>query len=155
MEIDVVPVESWHVDDLLAGVRPADEAEFWAAAHITPAEGLSMSLRYANEAWTGLHQGKVLCIYGVAGSSLLVPEGAPWMLAHQRLDRHARAFLRDCRPAVDAMLRRYRHLSNHVDARNTRAVRWLSWLGFEIHPAAPYGVDGLPFHYFEMSRHHV
>lgn len=152
MEVEVAPVEPWHVDDLLAGVRQADVAEFWAAAHLTPAEGLAQSLRFANEAWAGLHRGQVLCIFGVSGGSMLVPDGVPWMLAHRRLDRHARAFLRDCRPAVAAMLDRYRHLSNYVDARNICAIRWLRWLGFEIHPAVPHGVDGLPFHYFEMSR---
>ena len=37
-----------------------------------------------------------------------------------------------------------------VDARNARAIRWLRWLGFRIHPAEAHGIQGLPFHRFEM-----
>lgn len=147
-----MPVEDWHVADLLDGVRAPDVAEFWAAAHVTPAQALRMSLDCRGEHWTGIHRGEVLCIFGVARASLLVPDGTPWLLGHKRLDRHARAFLRDCRPALLAMLQRYHHLSNWVDARNAGAIRWLRWLGFDLHPAVPHGADGLPFHYFEMGN---
>lgn len=152
MAVDVVPVRPEHVVDLLAGVRAPDVAEFWAAAHLAPAQALAESLEFSRESWTGLHNGAVLCIFGVSGGSLLVPSGVPWLLGHRRLDRHARAFLRDCRPALAAMLGRYSHLANWVDARNTGAIRWLRWLGFDIHPAVPHGADGLPFHYFEKTR---
>lgn len=139
-----------HIADVLAGVRPQDVAEFWAASHATPARCLSLGVHYGQESWTGLVDGRVVCIFGVAGYSLLGQSGTVWMLGHRRLDRHARGFLRACRPQIETLLGRYRHLSNWVDARNARAIRWLGWLGFQVHPAVPHGVEGLPFHYFEM-----
>ena len=48
------------------------------------------------------------------------------------------------------MLATYPLLRNYVDERNTMAIRWLEWLGFEILPVEPFGVEGLPFHPFEM-----
>lgn len=46
-------------------------------------------------------------------------------------------------------------LTNYVDARNAVSIRWLRWLGFEIEPAAPFGIHGLPFHRFSMRVNHV
>ncbi len=152
MATEVIPVTAAHVADLLANVRAPDVAEFWAAGHVTPERAVEMSLKFSREAWAGVEGDDLLCIFGVAGASLLSDRGTVWMIGHSRLDTRAGAFLRGCGAQVRAMLRRYEHLSNWVDARNTRAVRWLRWLGFSIHPAVPHGADGLPFHYFEMSR---
>jgi len=46
----------------------------------------------------------------------------------------------------------YSHLENWVDARNTKAINWLRWLGFTVHDPVPFGVAGLPFHRFDMRR---
>ncbi|TMN24498.1 hypothetical protein [Pseudoxanthomonas sp. X-1] len=137
--------------ELLQGIRAPDVDEFWAAARLTPAQALSMSLECRGDRWAALHEGKLLCIFGVARGSLLTTSGTIWLIGHRRIDRMARAFLVDCRPTLDAILSRYSHLSNYVDARNRRAIRWLQWLGFQIHPAAPHGAEGLPFHYFEKG----
>lgn len=156
METEVVPVTAAHVSDLLANVRAPDIAEFWAAGHVSPQQAVQLSLQHSREAWAGaIRGGQLLCIFGVAGGSLLSSRGTVWMIGHQRLDRLARPFLRDCGAQVQSMLSRYEHLSNWVDARNVRAIRWLEWLGFRIHPAVSHGADGLPFHYFEMSRPNV
>lgn len=152
----MVGVRPGHIEDLLANVRTPDVAEFWAAGHVTPQQAVHLSLKHSREAWAGVAgNGQLLCLFGIAGGSLLSNRGTVWMIGHSRLDRFARPFLRDCGAQVQAMLGRYEHLSNWVDARNTRAIRWLRWLGFEIHAAAPHGADGLPFHYFEMSHAHV
>ena len=37
-------------------------------------------------------------------------------------------------------------LINYTDARYTKALRWLRWLGFHMHEAVPYGVNGELFH---------
>jgi hypothetical protein len=43
-------------------------------------------------------------------------------------------------------------LENVVDARNTKSIRWLRRMGFEVLPAAPLGVEGRPFHLFVMEN---
>jgi hypothetical protein len=104
-------------------------------------------------ALTCLFDGEPVAMFGVVPASTLTGRGVPWMVASATLDRHQRLFLRHCRPAVEQMGRMFRHLCNHVDARNTKAVRWLAWLGFTVHPAQPHGPDRLPFHYFEKISH--
>lgn len=129
--------------------RQADIDELWAAAHASP---LSSMLRgmHNSEAVTCLFDGIPVCMYGVAAQSLLLGVGVPWMVGTDAIDRHAMSFLRGSRAAVHGMLSKWSHLHNFVDARNVKAIRWLKFLGFKIHPAVPHGEQGLPFHYFEM-----
>jgi len=96
-----------------------------------------------------------VCIFGVAPASLLGSVGVPWMIGTQEIDSHAKAFLRRNKAYVERMSELYNYLVNFVDARNTRAIGWLKWLGFTILEAQPHGPDGLPFHRFEMRAHHV
>lgn len=78
--------------------------------------------------------------------------GVPWLISTVHIHRHARGFLRACRPLLADMLTRHQRLLNLIDARNTNAIRWLEWLGFEMSEPMPAGVRGLPFRLFTMSR---
>ena len=89
-------------------------------------------------------------IWGVTPASYLSATGVPWMVATPALETHWRAFLRRCRPELEQMSVGFRTLRNHVDARNRVAIRWLTWLGFDIEPARPYGPHKLPFHEFSI-----
>ena len=95
--------------------------------------------------------GELACLFGCAPiNGMLGLRAAPWLLGTDVLDRHPSALMRHTAPYLAQMQRRYPHLLNYVDARNTRSIRWLKRLGFVIHPARPFGVAQLPFHYFEM-----
>lgn len=144
-------LEQRHIDELLTGARRADRDEAWALARLTIAQGLRQSLQFSREAWAGVHGGELLCVLGVGRGSMLGGQHEPWLLGHERLDRHARAFARASRHVARGWANRYGPLGNWVDARNTRAIRWLCWVGFEIGPPVPHGIDGLPFHHFEMQ----
>lgn len=137
---------------LAALMRPADVAEVWAAAKMKPLEAVRHSLAMSTEAWAGLADGELVCLWGVAPRSFLAGEGSPWLLGTPALERNARAFLSRCPQHLNAMFSVYNRLVNWVDARNTAAIRWLRWLGFTLHPAEPYGPFRLPFHRFEKER---
>lgn len=143
-----------HANELAGRVRQADVDEF-AAQDMTPWEVLKEGLTVSTLAWAGLRDGRVVCIFGIATPSILSGEGVPWMVGSEELDHCAYAFLRRSRMVVGHMLTLCEHLENYVDSRNTRAVRWLRWLGFQIHEPAPHGPHGVPFHRFEMRRSHV
>lgn len=99
-----------------------------------------------------LINGELACVFGVAPlRGLLGKQAAPWMLGTPLIDKHPSVLISESRKYVARMLSQYPHLFNCVDARNKRSIRWLKWLGFTIHPAAPYGVAQLPFHLFEMK----
>lgn len=146
----IVPTTHEHICELCANAREADVREF-AALGETVESALSDGLRLSSFVWTGLADGEVLCIFGVASQSMLSGDGVPWMVGSKLLDKHAWGFLPRSRMVVGHMLNIYPHLENYVDARNTRAIRWLRWLGFTIHDPEPYGLQGELFHRFEMG----
>lgn len=149
---EIVPTTAGHVIDLALDMRQPDQDEVWAAAHFTPWEALVSSIRYTDTPYTGLVDGQVLCIFGVGKMSLMSNRGFPWMLSSNLVSKHVRAWARGSKVAFAHMTQGVDSLENCVDARYTSAVRWLSWLGFIIHPAEPFGLDQLPFHKFTWER---
>ena len=149
---EIVPVTANHIAELLADPRPADVAEFLAASGEGPDVVLARAVAISPECWAVLADGQVLGIFGVAPISMLSGRGAPWLVGTPILDRYARGFIRLNREFLPRMLAGYSHLENWVDARNTRAINWLRWLGFTVHDPVPFGVAGLPFHRFDMRR---
>ena len=77
------------------------------------------------------------------------------MVGTDAIDRHAFAFIKGSRSAIRTLFAQWGRLYNLVDARNTRAVRWLRFLGFTIEKPIPYGVENLPFHPFHLEVSHV
>jgi hypothetical protein len=76
----------------------------------------------------------------------------PWLLATPLLDKYPLTLCHQARIHVSAALAKHKRLVNFVDARNTRSIRWLRSLGFEIHPAVAFGALRMPFHKFTMGR---
>lgn len=147
----IVPATQDHVAQMLPNVRQADRDEVMASSGQRVEEILGRCVRRAEMAWSGMVDDEVACIFGVEGASLLSETGYPWMIGTDLIERHAKPFLRRNRKMVGVMLERYPYLINYVDARNTKAIEWLRWLGFAILPAEPYGYARLPFHPFEMK----
>lgn len=148
--IEIATVE--HMEAMLPNIRQADIDEFIAASGQTPEQVMAHALRVSTMAWSGIADGKVVNIFGVAPASLLGKKGIPWMVGSTLIDQHARVFLRRSRHALAEMLELYPHLENYVDQRNHVAKAWLHWLGFHLEEPAPYGVQGLPFHRFYMEK---
>lgn len=129
---------------------PADAAEVWATAHLTPLEAITISAAASRDPWVGRVEGVPICAFGVSQRTILDDKGVPWLLGTPEIRKHARVFLHVSRNWVEAQAECFRTLENFVDSRHTRAVKWLRWLGFTIEPAQPYGPDGVPFHHFHM-----
>jgi hypothetical protein len=96
--------------------------------------------------------GVVVAMFGVAAQSLLSDVGHPWMFGTPEMERHSRSLIREARPYIAEMKAMYPRLTNIVDARNHKSIRWLKKCGFEIQPAIRLGVNGLPFHPFVMEN---
>lgn len=147
----VVPATLDHAASLASRMRRADAEEVWASGRLRPEDALRVSLALSLKAWTGVVDGVPMCMFGAAPLSLMSGYGAPWLLGAEGLEQHTVAFLRRNRAYVADMKALFPRLENWVDARNAASIRWLRWLGFTIHPAAPWGTHGLPFHRFTMG----
>lgn len=146
--LEYVPAEPAHAEWLAPRLRAADRAEVLAALGLPPEVALPISLRASSVAVTAMVGGEPVAIFGVCPANLLAGEGLVWMLGSDAVVRQGRALLREAPQWLALIGDGYRLLRNHVDARNTRAVRWLRRMGFSLAPAVPFGVAGLPFHPF-------
>lgn len=152
-EYAVVDATPEHVKEVADHMSEGDRREVYASNHHSPHTALKLSVNSTREPKAGTVDGRAMCIFGIGQSSLLSHDGSPWLLGHEELPQHARAFLRMSRNWMIEERVKYGKLVNYVDARNTQAIRWLDWLGFEIEEEAkPYGVDKMPFHRFSWER---
>ena len=130
-------------------LRAADIEEIRAASGLAPAEALCRSCDFSTHVWAVREiDGDPIALWGVGPVSLVEGKGCPWLLASDAFESFGPDIARLSRSLLAAMRDLYPRLENHVDARHARAVRWLSWLGFTIEPAMPWGVEGRPFHRF-------
>jgi hypothetical protein len=139
-------------DAFVAEMRDADKREVFAATgtsslHRTVLASINLS-RTAYSVWT--HDMEPVALLGVSHRNAISTGSTLWMIATDRLAQHWREFARRCRDEIGDMVVSPEILSNYVDARNGKALRFVQWLGAEIEPAAPYGPFGLPFHRFEL-----
>jgi len=140
---------------VIAFARDADKEEAEAMTGKPFVEALVQSYRCSSHCWVGYADIMPVCLFGVAPINSFAGTAAPWMIGTTALDDQmvARKFVRENGAMVAQMNELYHHLYNWVDARNVAAIRWLKWLGFEVGEApAPFGPEGLPFHYFEKRR---
>lgn len=148
----IVTATQEHIEEMLPRVRQADIDEFHAANGWDARRVLECGLRTSTFCCSGLINGRVITIFGVAPGSIIGGTGLPWLVGTDDLEKYQRTFLRHCRKVVHAMLTVYPYLENYVDERNHVAKSWLKWLGFELDSAAPFGINDLPFHRFHMER---
>ncbi|WP_095110440.1 phage protein Gp13 family protein [Pseudomonas sp. Irchel 3E20] len=152
MAAEVLPVSVEDVPAILLIVRQADVDEITEALGIPMERALIDAVTGSLNARKIVVDGEVVAVFGDAIHSILGSVGVPWLISTIHVEKHARAFLKVCKPEVQGMLTRHRHLMNYVDARNTSAIRWLKWLGFDFGEAAPYGARRFLFYQFTLNR---
>ena len=131
-------------------MRASDRREVAAYGHTDVMRAVTRSVANSVLCWSAVVDGELAAILGVAPLSVMGGIGSPWMLGTDVLTRNSRVLVRTTPEYIGRMLVAFPHLLNFVHAENTTSVRWLRRLGFTLHPAAPFGERGAPFHKFEM-----
>lgn len=152
LRVSAVRATTAHIARIATNAREADRRELWAGWRHTPKEALEYGLAQSSHAWTGLSNLQPFVMFGVVPANLLCGEGRIWLIGTDEILTHQVTFLRRSKPMLARMQAMYSRLSNYVAADNEAAVRWLSWLGFTIEPAQPFGASGALFHHFHWSR---
>jgi hypothetical protein len=147
----VRPVEPGDAEELAPRLRQADLEEIAAASGRAPVEVLRVSAAMSTHSWAVEIDGELACLMGVTPVSIVSGIGCPWLLGSDAVPRHAGAFIKQTLVYIPLMLEAYPHLFNFVDARNTKAIRWLKRAGFNVMEPMPYGKSKMPFHPFEMK----
>lgn len=149
-DVLIRPTEPGDAAELFAHLRASDLAECRAYGRPDIAAGIASSVNRSALCWTGLVDGELAAIIGVAPINMLTGIGSPWMLGTPVLDAHSRVLVRRTPEYIARMLKAFPHLVNFVHAKNTTSVRWLRRLGFSLSEPVPFGPLGELFHPFEM-----
>ena len=137
----LLPPSPAAVEWVATRLRRADVDEM-ALIHGVDAEALGVRLSLlrasvaasrAGECWAAHDSvsGEPVAVLGVAPTSWIDNEAAPWLLGTNALPRYGRDLVAMGRDAVADWSQRWR-LVNLVDARNDVAVRWLRRVGFDV-----------------------
>lgn len=139
-----MPVDDDLIAQAVANVRQEDRREFECLRSLTVEQELRHSVGISEKAQAFVRGGRVVAIFGEIKHDDRI--GVPWLISTTEITKHRRAFLVACDREVAQMRKRHQVLINYTDARYAKALRWLRWLGFEMHDAIPYGANGEPFH---------
>lgn len=136
-------------------LRAADRAELFAATGKPSGLVVKEAVAASDEPIVGLIDGELACIFGIELEDALLRRGCVWMLTSDVVERHPLRFLRAVRAVMPQVTADYDYLFNHVYVKNTTAIHWLKWLGFEMHDPHPSGPFNDHFHFFDMRSCHV
>ncbi|WP_442108693.1 hypothetical protein [Pseudomonas sp. NUPR-001] len=139
-----MPVDEYLIAQAVANARQEDRREFECLRGLTVEQELRHSLGISEKAQAFVMGGRVVAIFGEIKHDDRV--GVPWLISTTEIAKYRRAFLVACDREVAQMRKRHQVLINYTDARYAKALRWLRWLGFEMHDAIPYGASGELFH---------
>lgn len=146
MLLSIEPAHAGAVAELAADLCEADAAELLAA-------GLQLEQDLAGVECQALRiDGRLVCLFGLAGHPVAEGAGIPWMLCTRALDLVPPRWLAlQARQVVNGWRAERSLLVNMVHRKNRRALRFVEWLGFDVHrqPAGPGG----EFFVFEWRRH--
>lgn len=106
-------------------------------------ETMHRAMAESSRVWVGYEGNKVLACWGLKAPSLLSDRAYLWLFTTEDLREHVFIFVRYSQRAIADMLREYSVLWGHTLVDNTRAIRWLQWLGAEFGQPLSGGV--LPF----------
>ena len=149
--VRIVPATAWHIAEMRGRYRDEDEREAFASARLTAEEAVLDSIRRSSVVGAVLDStGRTIALFGVGSPTLVGGVGVPWMMGSRDVDRHSRATITEGRRIMGILRSHFALLHNYVDARNTKAIRWLKAVGFHVMPAVPYGPFAALFHPFEM-----
>jgi len=147
--------ELHEVVQVAANLRRADVVEL---SLVNPEVDIELVLinswRVSTKAWSIIHEGNPIGIFGVAPISN--GWGSPWMLATPDILKISKEFIKHCPHYVGEMHNEYPNLINYVHSENYVSKRWLRHLGFTLMPAVKVSEE-VYFNPFVSTRgiHHV
>ncbi len=150
----IEPAIPAHVYDLVANLRPLDEAEILGSGNSVK-RSLWRAYRNSVLCKSAIVDGKVAAMWGLClnmrpGLSLLSDLGVPWLHTTAAVERLPVSFVKVAKVELAAMLALRRRLENHVAADYAQAIKFLRLIGFTVEaPAA--GVTGVMYCRFHMG----
>jgi hypothetical protein len=116
-----------------ARLRAGDAAEVLLFG-LDGVQAIEQSMRDSLASECIVLDGEPAAVLGLLMPDLTSGVGVPWILTTEAVERHPVAFGRASRRILNRALDVAHRLENVCDARYTRSLAWIEWLGFWIEP---------------------
>jgi hypothetical protein len=98
----------------------------------SPESLLRVAIYSDKRPYTGLIDGKAVCIFGAYSPSLLSDEVYIWLLGSRALRNHSVLFVKHCKPILEYLTKGFDVVKTSLDLRNPKAVRLARFLRFQV-----------------------
>lgn len=105
-------------------------------------------IRMSEYCWACALGDKTLAAFGVICVNPIERHGIVWMLASEEAAKHKIYTGKWTRKGIDAFRKDWAYLYNWVDEGNEETIKWLKWIGADVHPARPRGIYNKRYHLF-------
>lgn len=136
-------------------LRQEDVEEVRAATGLDPRLVLTPGATYGREVLAaGLtYNDRAEILYGIDPWPCSDNVGIIWMLSTPVIYDHPVEFVVMTQRELSRFHERYELLTNFIDARNEKHIKWLSWMGFKkLRTIESFGAQSLPFIEFASYR---
>lgn len=102
-----------------------------ASLILTPEEAQIMSrcTKLSSEVWTGIIDGQIVCVWGVAPPSLLSEQAYLWLYTNDMIKGHEFVFVRHSQRVIEDLLKRFKLIVGVCSLEAKQSIRWLKFLG--------------------------
>ena len=149
----LIPLTKEHLPHLIENLREWDKKELQSFRDVTVEEGLTELLETeGSQVWIS-PKGNPCVVCGLVPHEDFNDVGVPFLLATEEFYTYTRLFARESKLWIQQAKEKYPVLFNCVASDNTKAIRWLKWLGFSFGEREDnQGRLGLSFYPFYMRR---
>ena len=144
-KIEIVPYEEAHGLYISRHMRLSDRREIWALAALRPLPAIEITMASAVSAYTALVDGVPALMWGVARRTFISDVGVPFLLGTDVADEHQFRFGKESKKYFTVMTEEFPVMENFALATNTKTLRWLKWLGFDIEEPKQMGLFNCQF----------
>jgi len=140
--------------DLAHNMRDNDIQELCAVTDLSPLAAVkaSVGLSHKDYLYAASVNGELLCIGGACDS--FEQTGIPWLLATRAMHKYNKLLTKEAKRCLPLMQQKWPVLTNLIDQRSTKNIKWLLALGFELKET--YEIKpGMPVVRFEMRGNYV
>lgn len=140
--------------DVAQRLRKEDREECLAATGGDPVTLLPLLAEGGNMLAAGLrHNDRAEILFGVDPHNLVKRVGTIWLLSTPVIYDYPVEFVVRTKELLTEFHKDYDLLTNFIDARNTRHIRWLAWMGFKkVRDVERYGAENRHFIEFVSYR---
>lgn len=109
--------------------------------------GLEAMTGVGSDIWIGLIDEVPVCAWGLVPPTLISDRAYLWLYVTDKVEEHKFIFVRWSQRVMEELRQRYPTIYGVCEVSNSRAIRWMRWLGAEFgHPEAkvvPFVIHGV------------